>query len=77
MPTRVAVREMYATTATILKAGGGPQYRIDSLFLHNVGSWDLLGVHWQSHSEEGSYYDAGVAKIVKDHNAGVASSLSA
>jgi hypothetical protein len=63
---------MYATTAAILKAGGGPQYRLDALFLHNWGSWDVLAVHWGSHSKEGSYYEAGVAQIVKDHNAGLA-----
>jgi hypothetical protein len=41
---------------------------VDALLLRGRASWDLLGVHWQSYSSEGSYYEQGVAGAVKEHN---------
>ena len=38
--------------------------RVDALFLWNVASWDLLGIHWRSYSTEGSYYEPGVVSLV-------------
>ncbi len=41
---------------------------MDALLLRGRASWDLLGVHWQSYSTEGSYYEQGLAGLVKEHN---------
>ena len=41
------------------------------MFLWNVASWDLLGIHWRSYSLQGSYYETGVVRTVKGHNAKV------
>jgi hypothetical protein len=71
VPTKTAVRQLYNMTTKYLKAGGGPQYRVDGLFLWGVASWDLLGIHWRSYSGHGSYYETGVVRIVKEHNAEV------
>ncbi len=61
---RIAVRNLYELTGTYLGNGGGSNYRVDGLFLWNVASWDLLGIHWRSYSNEGAYYEPGVARIV-------------
>jgi hypothetical protein len=44
---------------------------VDALFLLNYASWDLLGIHWRSYSGQGSYYETGVVRTVKLHNAKV------
>jgi hypothetical protein len=61
---REAVRALYDMTSTFLANGGGSNFRVDGLFLWNVASWDLLGIHWRSYSNEGAYYEPGVARIV-------------
>ncbi len=38
--------------------------RVDALYLWNVASWDLLGIHWRSYSQEGSYYEPGTVGLV-------------
>jgi hypothetical protein len=57
-------------TANYLKAGG-LNYRVDAMFLWGCASWDQLGVHPGSYSEQGSYRERGVVSVVSQHNAAV------
>ena len=57
-------------TSTYLKAGG-LNYRVDGLFLWGCASWDQLGVHPGSYSEQGTYRERGVVAIVNAHNGAV------
>jgi hypothetical protein len=70
VPTRTFLRKLYLMTSTYLKAGG-LNYRVDGLFLWGCASWDQLGVHVGSYSDEGSYRERGVITVVMAHNAAV------
>jgi hypothetical protein len=68
VPARTFLRQVYQMTSSYLRAGG-LNYRVDAMFLWGCASWDQLGVHPGSYSEQGSYREQGVVAIVSEHNA--------
>lgn len=58
-------------TAQWLSAGGDPNYPIDKIYVWTAGSWDALGVHFQSADGSGSWADGQIIDMVKQHNAKV------
>ncbi|KAI8466695.1 MAG: hypothetical protein J3K34DRAFT_432891 [Monoraphidium minutum] len=64
-------RYLYRKTADWLAQGGGPTFKLDKLYVWNAGSWDALGVHFQSGDATGSWADSEIIELVKTHNAKV------
>lgn len=48
--------------------GGSPSYPISHVFLWNMASWDVQGVHPGSSSWQGSYRDEVVVRRIQVHN---------
>jgi hypothetical protein len=44
---------------------------VNAIFLWNIISYDVLGIHYFSSSDQGSYRDNTVTSMVTRHNAGV------
>ncbi|KIZ00733.1 hypothetical protein MNEG_7227 [Monoraphidium neglectum] len=61
-------RYLYRMTAQWLVNGGGPQFPLYKLYAWGAGSWDAMGVHFQSGDASGSWADPEIIQIVKDHN---------
>jgi hypothetical protein len=59
-------RKLYRATSDWLKGRGGPNLRLDGLYVWNAGSWDALGVNPTS---GGSWIDPSLQSMVRDHNA--------
>jgi hypothetical protein len=59
-------RSLYAATSDWLKKRGGPNVRVDGLYVWNAGSWDALGVNPNS---GGSWVDPQLQASVRAHNA--------
>eukprot|EP00775_Hariotina_reticulata_P004880 gene4880-5125_t len=66
--TRDYLEDWYAAAAIWLSRKGGPTWRVDHVFLWNLNSWDVLGVHMQSTTKEGTYRNKAVAATVRRHN---------
>jgi hypothetical protein len=47
--------------------------QVNAIFLWNIISYDVLGIHYFSSSNQGSYRDNTVTASVTRHNAGVRS----
>ncbi|KAF8071154.1 rimM [Scenedesmus sp. PABB004] len=62
-------RRLYEVLAGWAAAGGGPQYRIDGVFVWSSGSWDLHGVHPSSPEAGESYADPAIQASVRAANA--------
>ena len=43
--------------------------RTQAALLHPAGSWDALGVHFQSSDGSGTWADKDIIELVKKHNA--------
>ncbi|GBG00356.1 hypothetical protein Rsub_13088 [Raphidocelis subcapitata] len=61
---------LYRMTADYLSNGGGT-YPIDKVYVWTAGSWDALGVHFQSSDGSGSWADNEIIDLVKNHNSKV------
>lgn len=55
-----------ATSQYLLQ--GGCDFRVDAVYMWNLGSWDVIGLYPDG-SAEGSYRDVGAVDIVIRHNA--------
>ncbi len=67
-PVRDYSRHYYNQTAAYLRQGGC-SYRVDSVYMWNLNSWDVLAIYPLSSSKEGSYRDPVIANIINSHNA--------
>ncbi|KAI8466530.1 MAG: hypothetical protein J3K34DRAFT_433433 [Monoraphidium minutum] len=61
-------RRFYSALAKFAQNGGGPQYRVDGIFLWSVGTWDVHGVHPVSSSDQGSFKDGVIAGYIREAN---------
>lgn len=59
-------KKLYRATSDWLKGRGGPNLRLDGLYVWNAGSWDALGVNPTS---GGNWIDPSLQSMVRDHNA--------
>jgi hypothetical protein len=64
-------KELYKEYIRWLSMGTGPQVKVSHVFTWSGGSWDVLGTHYSSTAEEGSFRDDEIFKWVADHNAKV------
>jgi hypothetical protein len=64
-------KELYKEYIRWLSMGTGPMVKISHVFTWSGGSWDVLGTHYSSTAEEGSFRDEDVYKWVSEHNAKV------
>eukprot|EP00877_Chromochloris_zofingiensis_P008388 jgi/Chrzof1/3802/Cz13g09110.t1 len=67
VPLRDYMRNFYVQALKLLAKGGG-KYPISGVYLWNVVSWDVQGLHPASSSKEGSYADPVVTAAIKKHN---------
>ena len=66
-----------APGASVRAGGGGDALRqgtqcaprTQAALLHPAGSWDALGVHFQSSDGSGTWADKDIIELVKKHNA--------
>lgn len=61
-------RKLYKATADWLKKRGGPNLRLDGVYMWNAGSWDAVGVNPTS---GGNWIDPKIQSMVRAHNAQV------
>lgn len=59
-------KKLYSATSDWLKGRGGPNLRVDGMYVWNAGSWDALGVNPNS---GGSWVDPTLQTMVRAHNA--------
>lgn len=45
--------------------------QVNGIFLWNIISYDVLGIHYFSSSNQGSYRDQTVAGVITNHNVAV------
>jgi hypothetical protein len=64
---RQFMRQYYQLTTEYAKRGG-VQYPINAIFLWNIISYDVQGIHYTSSSNEGSYRDNTVTAMITSHN---------
>ena len=62
-------RRVYKLMSAWGAAGGGPIYKVDAIFIWNLGTFDVLGVHPKSSSSAGSYGDNYLKAIIAKNNA--------
>lgn len=63
------LRTFYRVSTTWLATGTGPTWYIDGIFLWNLASWDVQGVHPLSYSGDGgTFKDNEVVRIISNHN---------
>ncbi|WIA11873.1 hypothetical protein OEZ85_011959 [Tetradesmus obliquus] len=67
---RQFMQNYYQLTTEYAKRGG-ISYPVNGIFLWNIISYDVLGIHYFSSSNQGSYRDNTVAATISRHNAGV------
>ena len=68
---RAYMQRFYDLTVQFAKQGGGSQYPITGIFLWNIVSYDVLGVHYWSSGSSGSYRDGRVADAIRNYNNGL------
>jgi len=64
------LRRYYDLTVQYAKRGG-VNYPVSAIFLWNIISYDVLGIHPLSTTNQGSYRDYQVSQTLADHNAAV------
>lgn len=64
-------RDWYQAAFKLFKSGG-INYKLDGVFLWNVVSWDVQGIHPASSSGEGTFRDDLISSQIKEHNDWVA-----
>lgn len=67
---RQFMQNYYQLTTEYAKRGG-VNYPVNAIFLWNIISYDVLGIHYFSSSNEGSYRDNTVASQITQHNSQV------
>jgi len=67
---REFMRNYYTLTTEFAKAGG-VTYPVSAIYMWNIISYDVLGIHYFSSSNQGSYRDEFVASKIKSHNQSV------
>ncbi|KIY93651.1 hypothetical protein MNEG_14310, partial [Monoraphidium neglectum] len=68
---RAFLRRFYDATVQFAKQGGGPTYRVKGIFLWNIISYDVVGIHYLSSSNSGSYRDTAISNALRSYNLGV------
>eukprot|EP00878_Enallax_costatus_P021261 GHUV01022503.1.p1 GENE.GHUV01022503.1~~GHUV01022503.1.p1 ORF type:complete len:402 (+),score=62.90 GHUV01022503.1:1266-2471(+) len=61
-------RTLYRLMSQWAAQGGGPQYRVDGLFIWSVGTWDVQAVHPLSTNKAGTYGDDVISNYIKQGN---------
>lgn len=61
-------RRFYEATSEWLQKSETFTYRVDGLFLWNLVSWDVQGIHPASSSEEGTFSDDLIIALIQKHN---------
>lgn len=62
-------RQLYDIMSRWGAQGGGPLYRVDGIYLWNVGTWDIHGVHPSAYNSQGSFGDPTIRQTIKAGNA--------
>jgi hypothetical protein len=62
-------RQLYDIMSRWGAQGGGPIYRVDGIYLWNVGTWDIHGVHPSAYNSQGSFGDSVIRQTIKAGNA--------
>lgn len=63
--------QQYYQLTTEYAMRGGVNYPINAIFLWNIISYDVQGIHYMSSSNEGSYRDQTVSSMITSHNQNV------
>jgi hypothetical protein len=69
---RQFMQNYYQLTTEYAKRGG-LEYPVSAIYMWNIISYDVLGIHYMSSSNQGSYRDNQVAGMIAGHNAAVRS----
>ncbi|KIZ04437.1 hypothetical protein MNEG_3525 [Monoraphidium neglectum] len=69
-------RDWYQAAFKLLK-NGGINYKLSGVFLWNVVSWDVQGIHPASSSGEGTFKDEVISQQIREYNAWVAANPNA
>jgi len=69
---RQFMQNYYQLTTEYAKRGG-VNYPVSAIYMWNIISYDVLGIHYFSSSNQGSYRDSTVASIITNHNSAVRS----
>lgn len=64
-------RRLYQLLTEWAGRGGGPQYKVDGVYLWSSGTWDVHGVHPRSSNKAGSYADVLIQHYIRRSNAHV------
>jgi hypothetical protein len=67
---RQFMQNYYQLTTEYAKRGG-LEYPVSAIYMWNIISYDVLGIHYMSSSNQGSYRDNQVAGMIAGHNAAV------
>jgi hypothetical protein len=66
--TRDRMHDWFNAATMWLAKKGGPTWRVDHVFMWNLNSWDVQGIHMESTTKEGSYRDDAAYRILRSHN---------
>eukprot|EP00877_Chromochloris_zofingiensis_P005846 jgi/Chrzof1/15262/UNPLg00656.t1 len=68
---RQFMRRFYELTIKYAKRGGGPRYKVTAIYIWNIISYDIQGVHYMSTNNQGSYRDDYVSGLITSYNQGI------
>lgn len=69
-PAFMKYREQYyGLLSKWAQKGGGPNYRVDGIYVWSVGTWDVHGVHPVSSSAQGSFASEKIMQEIRVLNA--------
>ena len=68
---RAFLREYYSKAVQWLAAPEKTTYRVSTVFIWSMASWDVLGIYPESSNALGSYQDDVIVKLVREHNTAV------
>lgn len=61
-------RAFYKATLDLLDRGRGQQYKLNSVYVWSVGSFDIFAVHPVSSNSQGTFADQYIIDLVRKHN---------
>lgn len=68
---RAFLHEFYSKALSWLSDPGNKTYKVASVFIWSMASWDVLGIYPESTTAQGSYRDPVNADAIKKYNRGV------
>lgn len=68
VPNRAFLRQFWGRASVFFSKAGTWYYPVDAVFIWNLASWDIQGIYPESSSADGSYRDAKVCALIKQHN---------